>query len=73
MSFHGRHIDPWFVCDLHGLDYAAGWESYGLHDLAHASCVGSVLHTTCTISHKEIYRICMICLIVYDLDDLYDL
>ena len=28
---------------LYGLAHVAGWEPYDLHDLAHASGVGSVL------------------------------
>ena len=37
---------------LYDLAHAAGWDPYNLHDLAHASCVGSVLCRSCTTPHN---------------------
>ena len=43
----GRHIPD--LCDL---AHVARWRPYNLHDLAHASWVGSVPYRSCTTSHN---------------------
>ena len=44
----GRYIldlyDLYDLHDLYDLALVAGWEPYNLHDLGHASWVGSVLY-----------------------------
>ena len=37
--------------DLYDLAHVAGWEPSKLHDLGRVSCVGAVLHRSCTTSH----------------------
>ena len=47
LDLSGQIVDA----DVYELAHDAGWESCSLHDLGHASWVGSVLHRTCT-SHN---------------------
>ena len=57
VPFREDAVDPWSIRDAHGLDHVTGWEPYGPHDLAHVSCVGSVLHSFCITYHNDRYRI----------------
>ena len=45
-------LDLYDLYDLYDLPHVAGWEPYNLHDLGHVSCIGSVLHGSCTKSNN---------------------
>ena len=44
--------DLYDLHDLYDLAPVGGWKPYKPHDLAHISCVGSVLYRSCTTSHS---------------------
>ena len=63
--------DLYDLYDLYDLAHVAGLEPYNLIDLAHLSWVGSVLHRSCTASHRS--RLGSVVGLDRDLSDLSDL